>query len=316
MPREQPKITTTRRIITTPPSNVVVGPIYRYTMEQEAQIAALSAYTSTIALPHTHSYHLWEQRFLSRLDTHPRYMRAAKWQLEDAKKRIRATMEWRREYQPDLITPDEVRVESETGKLILNGFDNEGRPILYVRPGRENTETSPRQVRYLVWCLERAKDLMPLGQESVAIIVDYKSTTLRTNPSIAVARKVLNILQRHYAETLGRAIVVNLPPLLNFFFKGISPFLDPVTREKMRFNPPLLSLIPASQLDADFGGDNHFEFEKDEYWRQLLDACHIAPDGTRVLSPRSSMSTMSLQDVKLQEVDLPPSLVVSEITVS
>ncbi len=37
---------------------------------------------------------------------------------------------------------------------------------------------------------ERAKDLMPPGQESLVIIVDYKSTTLRTNPSISIARKV------------------------------------------------------------------------------------------------------------------------------
>ena len=75
---------------------------------------------------------------------------------------------------------------------------------------------------------------MPAGQESLVIIVDYKSTTLRTNPSISVARKVLHILQQHYVETLGRAIVVNLPMLLNFFYKGISPFLDPVTRDKVR----------------------------------------------------------------------------------
>lgn len=31
---------------------------------------------------------------------------------------------------------------------------------------------------------------MPPGQESLAIVVDYKSTTLRTNPSISVALKV------------------------------------------------------------------------------------------------------------------------------
>jgi CRAL/TRIO domain len=98
---------------------------------------------------------------------------------------------------------------------------------------------------------------MPPGQESLVIIVDYKTTTLRTNPSISVARKVyihfisplgetstdgqgfciiikvLNILQQHYVETLGRALVVNLPYLLNFFYKGISPFLDPVTRDKV-----------------------------------------------------------------------------------
>jgi hypothetical protein len=154
---------------------------------------------------------------------------------------------------------------------------------------------------------ERAKDLMPSGQESLVIIIDYKTTTLRTNPSISVARKVggaamcsgvlftllqvLTILQQHYVETLGRAIVVNLPPLLNFFYKGISPFLDPVTRDKvglhstwvtsfltllvqMRFNPNLLELIPKEHLDADFGGDYEYEFEPITYWEQIVSWVH------------------------------------------
>lgn len=90
---------------------------------------------------------------------------------------------------------------------ILTGFDCDGRPILYMRPGRENTQTSPRQLRHLVFCLwvryyddwleifksterERARDMLPEAQDSVVIIVDYKTTTLRTNPSISVARKV------------------------------------------------------------------------------------------------------------------------------
>lgn len=44
-------------------------------------------------------------------------MRAAKWKLDDAKKRIAGTLEWRRHYKPELIPPDEVRIESETGKM-------------------------------------------------------------------------------------------------------------------------------------------------------------------------------------------------------
>ena len=166
-----------------------------------------------------------------------------------------------------------------------------------MRPGRENTETSPRQLRHLVYILyvppfapdllincrankinnvaagsrERAKDLMPPGQESLMILVDYKSTTLRTNPSISVARKVLAILQHHYVETLGRALVVNLPTILSFFYKGIAPFLDPVTREKMRFNPDLFELVPREQLDADFGGDYEYEFDHEAYWNQLIE---------------------------------------------
>ncbi|RXW24539.1 hypothetical protein EST38_g1319 [Candolleomyces aberdarensis] len=198
-------------------------------------------------------------------------MRAAKWNYADAQKRIKATMEWRREFQPDLISPDEVKIEAETGKIILNGFDKDGRPILYMRPGRENTERSPRQVRHLVWWLERAKDFMPPGQESLVILVDYKSCTLRTNPSISVARKVLSILQQHYVETLGRALIVNLPSILTFFYKGISPFLDPVTRDKMRFNPDLSDLVDSNQLDSAFGGSYEFDFEPNSYWDQIVE---------------------------------------------
>ncbi|CAA7265881.1 unnamed protein product [Cyclocybe aegerita] len=275
----------TNNIITTPPIDTVIKPIYEYSEEQKSQMAELREYADSLLLPTTDPYYPWELRWLRKPDTIPRYMRAAKWSLPDAKKRIQSTLEWRREYQPDLIPPNEVRIESETGKILINGFDKDGRPIIYMRPGRENTETSPRQLRHLVWCLERAKDLMPPGQESLVIIVDYKSTTLRTNPSISIARKVLHILQQHYVETLGRAIVVNLPMLLNFFYKCISPFLDPVTRDKMRFNPDLFELIPASQLDADFGGDYHYEFEATIYWDQIVAACGIKEDGTHVGYP-------------------------------
>jgi hypothetical protein len=90
---------------------------------------------------------------------------------------------------------------------------------------------------------------MPPGQETMAIIIDYKTASLRSSPSISQGLKVeplllsaspaepcsqvLNILQQHYVERLGRGIIVNLPTLLSFFYKAIAPFLDPVTREKV-----------------------------------------------------------------------------------
>ena len=65
-------------------------------------------YAHTLLLPESDPYHVWELRWLNKPDTMPRYMRAAKWKFDDAKKRIKGTMEWRREYKPDLIRPDEV----------------------------------------------------------------------------------------------------------------------------------------------------------------------------------------------------------------
>ncbi|KAE9395559.1 CRAL/TRIO domain-containing protein [Gymnopus androsaceus JB14] len=273
---------TTTKIQTEPAPGTKIGPIHEYDEKQTEMMKQVKEYALSISLPPSDPYAKWERRWLNKPDTIPRYSRASKWNLNDAKKRMKGTMEWRREFKPELITPDEVKIEDESGKILVNGFDNDGRPIIYMRPGRQNTETSPRQLRHLVWCLERAKDLMPPGQESVVIIVDYKTTTLRTNPSVSVASKVLTILQHHYVETLGRAIVTNLPLLLSFFYKGISPFLDPVTRDKMRFNPDLLELIPASQLEAEFGGEYEYEFDHESYWQQIIETCGIAPDGTRI----------------------------------
>lgn len=80
---------------------------------------------------------------------------------------------------------------------------------------------------------------------------------------------------------------VNLPTILAFFYKGIAPFMDPVTRDKVclkpsaiiyihpttsqiRFNSNLSDLIPGEQLDADFGGDFKYDFEPESYWQQIV----------------------------------------------
>lgn len=65
-------------------------------------------YAHTLLLLESDPYYIWEKRWLNKPDTMARYMRAAKWNFEDAKKRIKGTVEWRREYKPDLIPPDEV----------------------------------------------------------------------------------------------------------------------------------------------------------------------------------------------------------------
>ena len=74
-------------------------------------------YADSLLLPESDSYHQWEKRWLNKPDTIPRYMRASKWHYADAQKRIKGTLEWRREFKPDLIVPDDVEVESETGKM-------------------------------------------------------------------------------------------------------------------------------------------------------------------------------------------------------
>ena len=55
------------------------------------------------------------------------------------------------------------------------------------------------------------------------------------------------------------------------FFKLISPFIDPLTREKMKFNENLRDFVPPAQLWSIQGGDAHFEYDHSVYWSALVE---------------------------------------------
>lgn len=248
-------------------------------------VAALRTFLAEYraAHPPPSDYAPFENAWAAEDDLYCRYMRAAKGDMRNAKKRIVETLSWRREFHPDIIPPDEVRGEALTGKHILSGFDRNGRPILYLRPGRENTKSSPVQIRYLVWSLERAIDLMPPGQRSMTIVVDFHGAGLSTMPSLGTARHVANILQNHYVERLGRAFVCHTPRFISAFFTALSPFLDPITKDKIRFNEPhMTEFIAPDQLDMEFAGGTYaYKFDFDVYWDSLVRRCGILPDGRR-----------------------------------
>ncbi|KAI0649476.1 CRAL/TRIO domain-containing protein [Trametes meyenii] len=204
-----------------------------------------------------------------------RFIRAIKWASAHAAiKRLEETLKWRREYGLyDVITASHVEPEAVTGKMVIWGYDADHRPALYLRPSKQNTEESIRQVHYVVWALERVTDLMGPGVETLALMVDFADRA--KNPSIGQSRAVLNILQTHYPERLGRALVVNVPFFVNAFFKLITPFIDPLTRPKLRFNPNCLTegLFTEEQLLSEWGGSAHFEYSHERYWNPLVQLC-------------------------------------------
>jgi hypothetical protein len=53
------------------------------------------------------------------------------------------------------------------------------------------------------------------------------------------------------------------------FFKLITPFIDPVTRQKLKFNEDLRLHVPPSQLLKSVGGDVEFEYDHSIYWPTL-----------------------------------------------
>ncbi|CZT04141.1 related to PDR16 protein [Rhynchosporium agropyri] len=204
-----------------------------------------------------------------------RYLRATKWVTAEAAKRLLGTLTWRREYGVGELTGDYISPENETGKQIILGFDIQARPCLYLNPGRQNTEPSPKQVQHLVFMIERVINLMVPGQETMALLIHHKSSKTKSHagPGLSQGKEVLSILQTHYPERLGRALIINIPWVVTVFYKLITPFIDPLTRQKLVFNEDMRKHVPPQQLWNEFSGDLDFEYDHEAYWPALMKLC-------------------------------------------
>ncbi|KAI9490779.1 CRAL-TRIO domain-containing protein [Zychaea mexicana] len=256
---------------------------------QQDKLEKLRTYIQSIMLPEDHEYYASEKGFVTD-GTLKRYLRARKWEYEASKTMLENTVRWRRDYRPDELDPDYIKPEAETGKMYFDGFDNAGRPIWIMRPRQQNSKDADRQVKHIVFCLERGIRLMPAKVENIAIIVDFKDSAYAHNPSIATCKKFLDILSNHYPERLGIAFVVKSPWFFFTTFKMISPFMDPVTKAKIKFVHDedkkggkedtkgmsnewvnLKDYVPKDMLECEYGGTYNFSYDVDSYWNALLE---------------------------------------------
>ena len=65
-------------------------------------------------------------------------------------------------------------------------------------------------------------------------------------------------------------MLIIVPTFVWLFFKLITPFIDPNTREKLKFNENLKEYVPPDHLIELFGGDCKFEYEHEIYWPAYL----------------------------------------------
>jgi len=72
------------------------------------------------------------------------------------------------------------------------------------------------------------------------------------------------------------ALIINVPFLVNAFFKIIMPFVDPVTREKIKFNPEIYEeeyFTKDMTMKEWWGGHHDFEYVHETYWASLVRMC-------------------------------------------
>jgi len=221
-----------------------------------------------------------------------RHFRAEKGDIESATKKLKQTLAWRKEFEVEKIKhcfdeggDEELRSilsrENETGKVYARGYDKEGRAILYLTPGMENTKDEIDQMRHLVYQMERAIacTAKKSGKEKINIIINFKGFKIRNAPPMSTTRYTVDILQLHYCERLHRSYVCNPPMVFRTFWAMVSPFLDSVTKEKIIFvhgepgKKILEERFDLSKMEACAGGpaEGVLEFDTKQYMSSPFD---------------------------------------------
>ncbi|KAK6116122.1 hypothetical protein DH2020_008391 [Rehmannia glutinosa] len=206
-----------------------------------------------------------------------RYLRARNWNVKKAVKMLKATLKWRLEFKPEEIRWDDVAVEAETGKIYRSSYkDKYGRPVLVMRPRCQNSKSIKGQIKYLVYCMENAILDLPRGQEEMVWLIDFHGFNL-SNISIKVTRETAHVLQEHYPERLGVAILYDAPKIFEPFWMVAKPFLEPKTANKVKFaysdNPNTTKimdeLFDMELVESAFGGKDDEDFDITKYAERM-----------------------------------------------
>ncbi|CAI5997487.1 unnamed protein product [Closterium sp. NIES-64] len=228
-----------------------------------------------------------------------RYLRARNWHVQRAERMLRDTLKWRDQCRPEEIRWADVAEEGATGKVYRTAFqDKHGRPVVVLSAGQQNTNNHAGQVRHLVHCLENAVMNLPATareqqqpqqqdgveqgeqqgeQEQMVWLIDFRGWSMRKAPPLKTSREVLSILQSHYPERLGAAVIYNPPAVFEAFWKVIRPFIDPVTFNKILFVNPskpdtvrkLEGIFDLDRLEEAFGGRSKWTYDHATYGEMM-----------------------------------------------
>lgn len=206
-----------------------------------------------------------------------RFLRARNWNTEKASKMLKETLKWRLEYRPEAICWEDIAHEAETGKIYRADYrDKYGKTVLVLRPGFQNTKSTKGQIKYLVYCMEKAILNLAADQEQMVWLIDFQGWTMGC-VSINATRETAHVLQDYYPERLALGVLYNPPRIFESFWKLVKPFLEHKTYKKVKFvysddiesQKIITDIFDMDKLESAFGGCNPIGFDYNQYAERM-----------------------------------------------
>ncbi|CAN3359140.1 hypothetical protein DICA1_F11826 [Diutina catenulata] len=202
-----------------------------------------------------------------------RFMRARKWNTDNALKMLSNSIKWRMEFPADKWVkeadgPSFLNGTNQgfiknltTEKSWIKGEDNNQNPIFWFQAKKHFGSDSPSDEtqRYAVTTIEWVRLFLREVNESVdtvSIVFDLTGFTLK-NADYTTIKFLAEVFEAHYPECLGRIYVHNAPWIFSTVWNIIKNWLDPVVASKIVFTKNFKDMsgyISPDYIPTELGG--------------------------------------------------------------
>lgn len=164
------------------------------------------------------------------------FLRATGGDREHAIRRLKDTLKWRQTEGVDRLLCTACLNKDGAHYMQVVGHDSLKRPILYSCLSQPTNRSVEDNRRHMIATFEQAIRTMSSGTEQWVWISDFHGFGLRdTDPRLA--KIFLDVSAKHYPERLAVFYCIDAPGLFSMLWRALQPFVDPITREKVRFLP-------------------------------------------------------------------------------
>jgi hypothetical protein len=211
-----------------------------------------------------------------------RFMRARNFDVQKAYKMLEEDLDWRKKNSDWLCLQNAEEVlEADPNRIYklfptwFQGFDKEQRPVSWKCFGRFDLTIFDicdvdHLLHFHVWETEQllAKAAqrsieMNANIETFVVVIDAEGwkLSLTTSKTLSFIKGMASVDSSYYPERLGALCVINAPMVLSILWRTISPWLDEVTKKKIKicsskdqWVPELQALMDEDQIPEKYGG--------------------------------------------------------------
>ncbi|AJV67445.1 Csr1p [Saccharomyces cerevisiae YJM1463] len=200
-----------------------------------------------------------------------KFIRARKWNADKTISMLGHDLYWRKDTINKIINGGERAVyeNNETGviknlelqKATIQGYDNDMRPVILVRPRLHHSsdQTEQELEKFSLLVIEQSKLFFKENYPaSTTILFDLNGFSM-SNMDYAPVKFLITCFEAHYPESLGHLLIHKAPWIFNPIWNIIKNWLDPVVASKIVFTKNIDELhkfIQPQYIPRYLGGEN------------------------------------------------------------